>query len=283
MADSNGKISAKAVNALREKTGLPMMDCKKALQEAGGDEQQAMEILRGQFGKVMAKRAENPTEEGRIFVAAKEDGSAAAMVELQCESAPVAANDEFNALGKALAEQMLNGPGVSSVAELLSQPAPGQPGKTLQQLFEETVNKIREKLVVARVTRVSGPVGWYIHHDGKTAVLLQADGQDGRASSLRDVAMHVAALKPNVTRVEELDPAVVQQERARLAAEARATGKPENIIDKIVDGRMKLFYRDEAGVLTEQPFAKDDSKTVSQVLAEQGLKAKSFTLWVLGR
>lgn len=275
------EISAKTVMDLREKTGLPMMECKKALKEAGGDEARAIDILKSQFGKVMEKRALNPTEEGRIFVRLADDGSAGVMVEMQCESAPVAGNEEFNALGNALAAQLLSGPGAATPEELLAQPYPGRPGVTLQQEFEDIVNKIREKIVVARVIRVEGPVGAYTHHDGKTAVLFQAEGK-GDADTLRDVAMHIAAMKPDVTNVDELNPQVVQEARARLAEEARATGKPDNIIDKIVDGRMKVFYRDEAGVLVEQPFAKDDSRSVSQVLAEKGLKAKGFTLWVLG-
>lgn len=275
------EISAKTVMALREKTGLPMMECKKALKEAEGDETRAVEILKSQYGKVMEKRALNPTEEGRIFVNVADDGSAGVMVEMQCESAPVASNEEFNELGNALATQLLTGPGAATPEELLAQPYPGKSGVTLQQEFEDIVNKIREKIVVARVIRVDGPVGSYTHHDGKTAVLFQAEGEGG-SDALRDVAMHIAALKPVVTNVEELDPQVVKQERDRLVEEAKATGKPDNIIDKIVDGRLKVFYREDAGVLVEQPFAKDDSKSVSQVLAEKGLKAKGFTLWVLG-
>lgn len=274
------EISASLVMALREKTGLPLMDVKKALAEAQGNEAKAVEILKGQFGKVMEKRAANPTEEGRIFAKINPATGEGAMVELQCESAPVSNNDEFIALGEALVNQLLQGPGAATPDELLAQAAPG--GGTLRQKFEDVVNKIREKLVVARVIRVPGPVGAYVHHDHKTAVLLQAEGQTKETGILRDVAMHIAALKPVVTHISELDPKVVQAERDRLAAEARKTGKPENIIDKIVDGRMKVFYKDEAGVLVEQAFAKDDTKTVSQVLAEKGLKAKGFTLWVLG-
>ena len=275
------EISAKTVMALREKTGLPMMECKKALKEAEGDEARAIEILKSQYDKVITKRALNPTEEGRIFVKLTDDGSSAVMVEMQCESAPVASNEEFNELGAALAEQLLSGPGAATADELLAQPYPGKDGRTLQQEFEDIVNRIREKIVVSRVTRLDGPVGAYTHHDGKTAVLIQAEGEGG-GDVLRDVAMHIAALKPDVTNIEELDPQVVQEARDRLVEEAKATGKPDNIIDKIVDGRMKVFYREDAGVLVEQPFAKDDSKSVSQVLAEKGLKAKSFTLWVLG-
>ncbi len=203
------------------------------------------------------------------------------MVELQCESAPTAANSEFVKLGEALVGQLLDGPGASSIDELLSQPVPG--GKqSLKDLFDATNAKIREKFVVVRVARAKGPVGAYVHHDGKTAVLFEAAGDKLKADVLRDVAMHVAAMKPTVTNVEDVDPALVQAERDRLTEEARKTGKPENIIGKIVDGRISVFYRDEAGVLAEQAFAKDDSKSVRQVLAEAGLKPRNFTLWVLG-
>ena len=274
-------ISAQAVKDLREITDLPMMLCKKALIEAGGDQKKAIEILKREVGKVREKRAENATLEGKIFTLVRDDGSEAAMVEVQCESAPVAAGQEFGEFGTLLAKQLLEGPGAKTSEALLPQPAPGKSGRTLNDIWDELVNKIREKIVVSRVARVTGPVGAYVHHDGKTGVLFQATGENKKATVLRDVAMHIAALKPTVTNPEDLDKAVVQAERDRLAAEAKKTGKPENIIEKIVDGRMKSFYNDQ-GVLVVQPFAKDENKTVSQALAEQGLKATSFLRWVIG-
>src|SRR6476660_2148605 len=128
------EISASLVMQLREKTGLPLMDVKKALAEAKGDEAKAIEILKGQFGKVMEKRAANPTEEGRIFAKVNPATGEGAMVELQCESAPVASNDEFRALGDALVTQLLEGPGAKTPDELLAQPAKG--GGTLRQKYE---------------------------------------------------------------------------------------------------------------------------------------------------
>jgi len=275
------EITAAAVKALREKTDLPMMECKKALTEAGGDEAKAIQILQEQVGKVIGKRASNATLEGRVFTLISEDGSEAAAVEMLCESAPVAGSEGLAALGNALVKQLFTGPGAENGEALLDQNHPEGTG-TLRELYESTVNKIREKIVVNRLARVKGPVGVYVHHDGKTAVLFQAEGTPKDLSVLRDVAMHIAALKPAVATVEEADPAAVKAERERLAEEARATKKPENIIEKIVDGKMGVFYRDVVGVLTEQLFAKDDSKTVRQVLAENGLKAKSFKLIVLG-
>lgn len=274
-------ITAAQVKALRQLTDLPMMECKHALVEADGDQEKAIEILKEQNQKVMLKRADNATSEGRIAVAVADDGSTAAMVELQCESAPVANNDEFKALAENCAKQLLNGPGADGPDALLDQPSPENASQTLREAYEEVVNKIREKIVLAKVVRVDGPANGYVHHDGKTGVLFHATGESGSAEVLRDVAMHIAAMQSSVVDPEDLDTAAIDEERERLSEEARATGKPENIIEKIVEGRMKVFYQ-EQGVLTAQQFVKEESKTVSQVLAECGLTAGGFTRWVLG-
>ena len=275
------EITAQAVKQLRDLTDLPMMDVKKALMDANGNQERAIELLKERNKKVMLKRIENATSEGLIRVLATDDASRAAMVEIQCESAPVAKADDFVFLADQCVKQLLNGPGATTPEELLAQPAPDRAGTTLGGLLEEVVGKIREKMVLARVLRVAGPAGGYAHHDGKTGVLFRAAGENKGLPVLKDVAMHVAALKPVVTHPEELPADQVAAERARLSQEAAATGKPANIIEKMVDGRMKTFYA-ENGVLAFQLFAKDDSKTVSQALAENGLKAVGFTRWVLG-
>lgn len=272
------EVTAAAVKALRERTDLPMMECKKALVEAGGDQEKAVAILREQFKKIQDKRADNTTEEGRIFI--KANDKEAVMVEIQCESAPVAGGEDMATFGDRLATQLLEGPGADSPEALMSQNVPGSDA-TLQSAYEEMVNKIREKIVVNRVTRVACPSGSYVHHDLKTGVIFQASGDGDNTDVLRDVAMHIAALRPQVTTVDELDSAAVEAERTRLSDEAKATGKPDNIVEKIVDGRMKTFYV-EQGVLLSQPFAKDDSKTVSQALAENGFEAVGFTRWSIG-
>jgi elongation factor Ts len=275
------EITAQAVKELRDLTDLPMMDVKKALVDANGDKQKAIELLKERNKKVMLKRQENATSEGLIRTLAAEDGSHAAMIELQCESAPVAKADDFVFLADQCVKQLLNGPGAATPEELLSQPVPDRAGLKLADLLDEVVGKIREKMVLARVLRVEGPAGCYTHHDGKTGVLVRASGEKKTAPVLKDVAMHIAALRPAVTQPEELAAAQIDAERARLTQEAAASGKPANIIEKIVDGRIKTYYA-ENGVLTYQLFAKDDSKTVSQALAEHGLKAVGFTRWVLG-
>lgn len=275
------EITAQAVKELRDLTNLPMMEVKRALTEAQGDPQRAIEILKESNKKVTLKRAENATSEGLIRVAVSADGSHAAMIELQCESAPVAKADDFLFLADQLVKQLLEGPGAATPEALLAQPTPDRPGTTLGELLEEVVGKIREKMVLARVLRVEGPAGAYAHHDGKAGALFRASGDKKTAGVLRDVAMHIVALKPLVALHEELPAADVAAERARLSAEAAASGKPANIVEKIVDGRMKTYYA-EQGVLNHQLFAKDDSKTVSQALAEEGLKAVGFTRWLLG-
>lgn len=275
------EISAAAVKSLRDQTDMPMMMCKQALQEAGGDLDRAVEILKEKAGKRLEKRTENATEEGRIFLKVAADGSRAAMVEVQCESAPVAGSESLATLGNSLVERLLTGPGAASGEELLQQPGPD--GKPLSDLYSAVASKIQEKIVVKRVARLDSPVGTYLHHDGKTGVLFQSRGTPKNAEILRDVAMHIAAMKPNVANVVDLDPAIVQAEREKLTAEAKASGKPANIIEKMVEGRLKGFYRDDAGVLVEQPFAKDDSKSVGQVLKDAGTEAVTFVLWRVGK
>lgn len=274
------EITAAAVKALRERTDLPMMECKKALVAADGDAEKAVSILKEQFKKIQDKRADNATEEGRIFIAISDDGSEAAMVEIQCESAPVATGESLEVLGTACVNTLLNGAGADSPEALMSQ-TPAGGSDSLQTMYEDFVNKIREKTVVNRVIRVKGPVGGYVHHDYKTAVLFQGTGTAKDADILRDVAMHVAALSPACCLATDIPAADVDAEKARLTEEAKASGKPENIIEKIVGGQLSRWYN-EKGVLVYQPFAKDDKKTVQQALSDAGLEAAGFIRWQVG-
>lgn len=275
-------ITAEAVRALRERTDLPMMECKKALTEAGGDQEKAVQILKERVKGLKVKVADRMTSEGRVATLAAADGSAAVMVEVQCETAPVAKSEGFLLLCDQLCKQLLNGPGADSVDALLSQSAPDKPGQTLRDLYDDVLGKIRENIVIARILKLVGPVAAYTHHDGTLGVLFQATGANSKAEVLRDVAMHIAALSPAVCLPDQLDQAAVATERERLMAEARATGKPENILAKMVEGKLRMFYNNE-GVLVAQPFAKDDSKSVEQALQAAGLKAVGFTRWRLGK
>ena len=270
------EISAADVKALRQRTGLPMMDCKKALHDAQGDIDKAVDLLRKAGAKLMEKRAGRATISGRIAVYLAPDANAGAMVDLRCESAPVASNEHFVQLANDLARQLATGPGANSPEALLAQPSPGQK-TTLRQQFDELNNRIREVFKVERIVRIDGHCGGYAHHNGAAGVLLEFEG--GNAELAKDVCMHVAAMRPAVLYKEELDPAVVAKEREILAEAARKEGKPENIIAKMVEGRLRNFYAECC--LAEQPFVKDDKKTVGQVAKEAGMKLVRFLRWEL--
>ena len=224
------EITAAAVKALRNKTDLPMMLCKKALMEAEGDEEKAKEILKREGLKVKEKRADNPTEEGRIFTGLAPDGEEAVMVEVVCESAPVATGQDMARFGEKLVAQYIKGTGAATPEELLAQKDP-ESGKPLSELFDEMINKIREKMVVTRVIRMRGPVGAYVHHDHKTGVLFQASGGKKQTPVLKDVAMHIAALKPVVCYPEELDPALVEKSASTCAS------RPRNRASRIISSK----------------------------------------------
>lgn len=272
------EITAADVRQLREKTGLPMMDCKRALQEADGDAEKAVELLRKAGAKTMEKRAGRMTSAGRIGVHA-DFGKVGAMVDLRCESAPVATNDDFVQLATDLVEQLATGPGAETPEELLAQPSPSKSGQTLQQQFDDLTNRIREVFRLQRIVRIDGTCGGYAHHNGATGVLLQVEG--GNAELAKDICMHIAAMRPTVLGVDDLDPDLVAKEREILVEVARGEGKPENIIEKMVDGRMQNFYAQQC--LTEQPFVKaeDGKTTVGQVAQQAGMKLLRFVHWEL--
>ena len=273
------EISATAVKSLRERTGLPLMECKRALEKAGGNEEKAIEDLRKEGAKTMQQRSGRETLSGRIAVYTDRAKGVGAMVELQCESDPVAKNDEFRQLAADLAQQLATGPGAASPEELLKQPSPSKKGETLQTQLDDLTNKIREVFKLARIVRLDAACGSYAHHTGTSAVLMEICG--GNDEAAKDVCMHVAAMKPSVVKKEDLDLALVDKEREILSEAAKKEGKPENIIAKMVEGRLKNFYAER--VLTEQPFVKDDKITVGKFAKDNGLTLGRFVRWELGK
>ncbi|MAT72210.1 MAG: translation elongation factor Ts [Planctomycetaceae bacterium] len=271
------EITAALVKQLRDETQLPMMDCKKALAESDGDVEAAKEALRKAGKKLMDGRKDRTTEEGRIGVYASVDGKVGAMIELMCESAPVASNDEFVALANDLAQQLATGPGAKSADELWSQAAPSQSGKTLEAWRDEIQNKIREVFNLTRLERIDAPCGGFVHM-AKIGVLVEVEG--GNDELAKDVALHVAAMNPQAANKDDLDPALVEKERQLQKERALAEGKPEAIVEKMIDGRMKNFYADH--VLTEQPFVRDEAQTVGKLAKGGGMAIKRFLRWTLG-
>ena len=170
------EITAAAVKALREKTNLPMMDCKKALEANGGDPEAAVQWLREQGKKTYETRSGRETSFGRVAMQASADPGLGAMVELRCESAPVMNAAGFIELANDLVRQLAGGPGAASPDELLSQPSPGKKGETLKEQVDHLFNQIREVFRVARIVRIDGPCAGYVHHNGALGVLLEVGG-----------------------------------------------------------------------------------------------------------
>jgi elongation factor Ts len=277
------EITAAAVMALREKTGLPMMECKKALAECGGNTEQAVEWLRKQGIKTQSMRADRETSCGRLAVFADPAKGVGTIIEFKCESPPVAGSQDFKDLANDIATTLALGPGAATPADLLAQKSTAHPDRTLGELKDDLFNRMREVFELSRIKRVDGACGGYAHHDGSKAALIEITGNVSgpqAAEVAKDIAMHVVALAPQAIRKEDLDPAVVDKEREILSEAARKEGKPENIIAKMIEGRLRNFF--SQCVLLEQPFVKDDKQTVGQLAKGAGLEVKSVENWKLG-
>ena len=270
--------TAADIKALRESTGAGMLDVKKALDEADGDQAKATEILRVKGLKGVTKREGRTTSNG--LVAAKAQAGVGTLVEVLCETDFVAKGEKFIALAdKVLAQAVASG--AADADALLKSNT--QDGQTVQDLLDDANATIGEKIEVKRVARIEGErVAAYLH---KTSPDLPAQigvlvGGEGDETSLRDVAMHVAAFAPSVLTREDVDPATVENERRVAEATAKEEGKPEAALPKIVEGRVNGFFKEN--VLLEQPFAKEAKKTVAKVLEEAGASVTSFARFRIG-
>lgn len=257
-------ISATAVMALRNRTNAAMMDCKAALTEAAGDMEKAVEILRKKNASIVAKKAGRETAEGRIAIFIDPDKKVGAIVEMRCESAPVAKTKEFTELAQKIAKM---------VAEEDQKAAP-------QKLIEEATGVLSENMKLHRSTRLTGLLGGYVHHDGSVGVLLQVEGAKADPQVLRDICMHITAKNPAAAKREDVSADLIEKEKEIARSQAAATGKPANIVEKIVEGKMKTWFADN--VLLEQPFVKDDSKTVNELLKSAGLTFGRFVRYKVG-
>jgi elongation factor Ts len=273
-------ITAALVNELRQRTSRPMMECKKALVETGGDLEKAEKRLR-ETGHVA--KGDRTTSEGRIAVATDPAKQFGAMIEVLCESAPVAKSELFVELADDLARQVAI-EGATTPEQLLGQTFIRDRSKTIQQRIADVVNVIREAMKPGRMVRMQGHLGHYVHHDGSIGVLLQVEGANPDSQVLRDVCMHIAATKPIAVRREDVPAERVQQEReiarAQIANDPKNAGKPANILDKIAEGKLKTFFAES--VLVDQPFVKDQGKTVGQLLESAGLKVVRFVRYKVG-
>jgi elongation factor Ts len=276
-------ISANDVKTLRDRTGVQMMKCKAALIKAKGDMEKAVEILVRETKLDQDKLVKRETAEGRIGIFIDPATRQGAIVEVRCESAPVAKSDLFVKLATDLAKQVaLNKP--VSVDELLKEPFVDKPNQTVNDRIAEVVSLVNENMKVARMKRLEGLLGHYIHHDGTIGVLVQVEGDKADAQVLRDVAMHITAKNPAVALREHLPEDRVAKEmeiaKSQVDADPKNKSKPAQIIDKIIEGKLKTWFADN--VLVEQPFVKDDSKTVGDLLKSAGLKMSKFVRYKVG-
>ena len=271
------QITAALVKELREKTSAGMMDCKKALNETGGDLNAAADWLRTKGIAKADKKASRIAAEGLVAVAIS--GSTGALVEVNSETDFVARNDGFQA---AVSEVAQLGLSVNSDKELAS--AVTASGVNVTEMFKKLVGKIGENMSFRRMTRLSvsqGVVAGYIHNAvtdgmGKIGVLvaLESSGDNEKLEVLaKKIAMHVAATNPLALSENDLDSSVVDKERAMLKAEALESGKPEAIVDKMVEGRMKKFFKES--VLLTQTFVMDGERSVSKVIEDEAASINS--------
>jgi elongation factor Ts len=268
------EITASMVKDLRERTDAPMMDCKKALSEAGGDMQKAEEILRVRFGNKAAKSAGRVAAEGVVAIRIADDGKSAAMVEVNCETDFVAKNDDFLALTRALAEMVLN----QNPADVAALSALPYGGKTVEEARTELVGKIGENMTIRRFVRLTatGKFASYIHGN-KIGVLVDMSGDEGIA---KDIAMHIAASKPKSLDASGVPQALIDTERRVAIEKAKEAGKPEAMLEKIAEGTVQKFLKEVT--LLSQPFVKDDKQTVEQVLKSKGAQCHGFTMYIVG-
>jgi len=278
------EITAAQVKNLREKTGLPMMECKAALIEAEGDEQKAIDLLRKKGAEVAAKKAGRETAEGRIGCFVDPERGVAALAELRCEPAPVANTDYFKNLAGNLARQVALASGPVTAESLLDQPLVDDPQRTARALMEDAFNRLRENMTLVRVTKLEGEgVGGYVHFNGRVGAIVAVRPARTDAELLSDLCMHITAMNPMVVHRDQVAPAIVDKERQIAREQAAQSGKPENIIEKIVAGKLERWFADH--VLLEQAYIRDEKgkKTVGDVLREAGgIEVLGFVRFELG-
>ena len=269
-------ITAAMVKALREKTDAPMMECKKALTEAQGDDAKAEEILRVKLGNKATKAASRITAEGIVAVYISDDAKTGAILELNSETDFVAKNPEFQQMAKDAA-RLVAEKAPADVAALLELDLNG---KSLEQVRKDLVGKIGENMSFRRFVRMQakGKLHNYVHGGSKIGVLVDVIGGDDDVA--HDVAMHIAASKPKALDKDGIDPALIESERRVALEKAREAGKPEAILERIAEGSVQKFLKEVT--LLNQPFVKDDKVSVGQLLKSKGAEIGGFTLYVVG-
>lgn len=275
-------ITAQDVNKLRQETGAGMMDCKKALTEANGDFETAKDILRKQGQKIANKRADNATSEGVVLTQVNAKGTTGKVVAIACETEPVSKVADFQNVAKAVLDTAVSS-NAASKEELLA--TPQADGRPLQDHITDLMGKIGEKVdVVAYETISADKVVAYNHSNGKLGVLVGLNNTNGTDATEvgKDIAMQIAAMKPIAVDKDGVDAATIAREIEIGKEQARAEGKPEAMLEKIAQGKLNKFYKENT--LLNQEFVKDSSLTISQLLEKtsKGLKVSEFKRVAIG-
>ena len=271
-------ITAGMVKELRERTGSGMMECKKALTETNGDLEAAVEMMRKAGLAKADKKSGRTAAEGCVCCKSSTDGKRAAIVEVNSETDFVAKGDDFIEFANLVAQTALDSD-ATTVEELLDVKIPST-GATIEKTRRAMVAKIGENIAVRRFERFAAPEGQVANylHGSRIGVLVELTGGDAELG--KDIAMHVAASKPACVDESEVDPEIVEKEKAIFSAQAEASGKPANVIEKMVEGRIKKFLGEIT--LVGQPFVKDPDQTVAQLLAGKGAKVARFVRLEVG-
>ncbi len=270
------EITAGMVRELRDKTDAPMMECKKALTEANGDLSRAEEVLRIKLGNKASKASARVTAEGVVAAFVSPDGKQGAILEVNCETDFVAKNEDFLGFAKKAAELIAT----RNPADVAALSASSLDGSTVDEVRKALVGKIGENVSLRRFARVAaaGRLATYIHGGAKVGVLIDVAGGDETLA--KDIAMHVAALKPVALSKDQIPAELIRRERDIAQAKAAESGKPANIVEKMVDGSVQKFLKEVT--LLGQPFVKDDKQTVEQLLKSKSAQVHAFHLFVVG-
>ncbi|TMI04148.1 MAG: elongation factor Ts [Betaproteobacteria bacterium] len=274
------EITASMVMDLRSRTGLPMMECKKALAETGGDAAKAEELLRIRSGARASKAADRIAAEGVIGAFLSADGKTGAMVELNCETDFVARNADFVAFARKLAQVVAE----KNPADAASLASSALDGGTVENARQALVQKIGENVSIRRFVRIStaGKLAQYLHGGGRIGVTVAYEGGDEQTG--KDIAMHVAAsvasVRPVCVARDQVPKDLVERERAIYAAQAAESGKPADIVAKMVDGKINKFLSEVT--LLGQPFVKNPDLSIEKYLESKGASVTGFELYVVG-
>ncbi len=289
-------VSMELVKKLRDQTQVGMMDCKKALEDANGDMEKAVEILRKKGAAVAAKRADNVTNQGRVEAFINSDSTTGAIIEMACETDFSANTDSMKQFVLDVAENLVES-SATDIEALMGQQL-RKKNLSVRQYLDELVAKICENIKINRMARFQATMGLvnvYIHPGSSIGVMVELatdkniDGaqREDLKTAARDVCMQIAVTNPLCTQPSELDPAILQKERELAREQLKGSGKPDNVIEKIIEGKLGKFYQDAC--LLNQPFIKNDKLTIQSHLDEVGKKlgtkitVKQFKRFAIGR